>query len=349
MKRRNGMKQSTKKGYGKKIRKFAVLALALMPVLILSGCETDIRTVSKDEGKVKVVTTIFPQYDFVRQIAGENVELSMLLKPGEETHSYEPTPQDIIQIQNCDLFIYVGGENDEWVEDILDSVDTSGMELLRLVDCVETVNEEHVEGMKEERGHDHDHEEADIHMEDHETGTPDEHVWTSPENAENIVENIAEVLCGLDRKHAATYQKNKEAYEAELEKLDRAFRQTVEAAEARPLLFGDRFPFRYFADAYGLDYYAAFPGCASDTEPSAATMAFLINKVKEEKIPVVLKMELSNANISEAIAEATGAEVRTFYSCHNLTAEQFESGETYLSMMKKNVETLKEALTDGAD
>lgn len=351
MRYRNNRNRSAEKEYRKKIRKCTAAALILMPVLALVGCKADISTDNEDNGKVKVVTTIFPQYDFVRQIAGGNVELSMLLKPGEETHSYEPTPQDIIQIQNCDLFIYVGGENDEWVEDILDSMDTSGMELLRLVDCVETVNEEHVEGMKEERGHDHDHghEEEDIHMEEHETGTPDEHVWTSPENAEAIVDNISNVLCRLDSRHAALYQENEKAYKAELEELDSEFRKTVEEDGNRLLLFGDRFPFRYFADAYSLDYYAAFPGCASDTEPSAATMAFLINKVKQEDIPVVLKMELSNANISEAIAEATGAEVRTFYSCHNLTAEQFESGETYLSMMKKNVKTLKEALADGTD
>ena len=174
--------------------------------------------------------------------------------------------------------------------------------------------------------------------------TPDEHVWTSPKNAISIVERITEELAGLDPEHQAEYEENKEAYEKQLEALDDAFREVVQSAKREVLLFGDRFPFRYFADAYDLDYYAAFPGCASDTEPSAATMAFLINKVKEEQIPVVLKMELSNENIANAIAETTHAEVRTFYSCHNLTAREFAEGETYLSMMKKNVETLKEAL-----
>ena len=299
-----------------------------------------------EEDTLRVVTTIFPQYDFVRQIAGEHAEVSMLLKPGEETHSYEPTPQDILKIQNCDLFIYVGGENDEWVEDILESIDTEQIRQLRLIDCVETVNEEHVEGMKEERGHEHGEEDAhqEVDHGSHETLTPDEHVWTSPENAISIVERITEELAGLDPEHQAEYEENKEAYGKQLEELDDAFREVVRSAKREVLLFGDRFPFRYFADAYDLDYYAAFPGCASDTEPSAATMAFLINKVKEEQIPVVLKMELSNENIANAIAETTHAEVRTFYSCHNLTAREFAEGETYLSMMKKNVETLKEAL-----
>lgn len=327
--------------------KVAVLLLTAVALMIgVSGCRHVSEESKNREDTLRVVTTIFPQYDFVRQIAGEHAEVSMLLKPGEETHSYEPTPQDILKIQNCDLFIYVGGENDEWVEDILESIDTEKIRQLRLIDCVETVNEEHIEGMKEERGHEHG--EEDAHRESdhgsHETLTPDEHVWTSPENAISIVERITEELAGLDPEYRAVYEENKEAYEKQLEELDEAFREVVRSAKREVLLFGDRFPFRYFADAYDLDYYAAFPGCASDTEPSAATMAFLINKVKEEQIPVVLKMELSNENIANAIAETTHAEVRTFYSCHNLTAREFAEGETYLSMMKKNVETLKEAL-----
>lgn len=327
--------------------KVAVLLLTAVALMIdVSGCRHVSEESENRKDTLRVVTTIFPQYDFVRQIAGEHAEVSMLLKPGEETHSYEPTPQDILKIQNCDLFIYVGGENDEWVEDILESIDTEQIRQLRLIDCVETVNEEHVEGMKEERGHEHGEEDAhqEVDHGSHETLTPDEHVWTSPENAISIVERITEELAGLDPEHQAEYEENKEAYGKQLEELDDAFREVVRSAKREVLLFGDRFPFRYFADAYDLDYYAAFPGCASDTEPSAATMAFLINKVKEEQIPVVLKMELSNENIANAIAETTHAEVRTFYSCHNLTAREFAEGETYLSMMKKNVETLKEAL-----
>lgn len=317
---------------------------------LLAGCGTEraegVSEEVQDDGRINVVTTIFPQYDFVRQIAGENVELKMLLKPGEETHSYEPTPQDIIAIQNSDIFIYVGGENDAWVEDILESMPEADMRTLKLMDCVDTVEEEHVEGMQEQPGHSHEEEESheDETEEEHSVHEIDEHVWTSPVNASAIVDKIKELLVQADPENRQIYEENAEAYEAELAELDAEFRDVVDNAGRRLVVFGDRFPFRYFADEYGLDYYAAFPGCASDTEPSAATMAFLINKVKEEEIPAVLKMELSNENIANAIAEATGTEVRTFYSCHNLTAEEFEDGETYLSMMQKNVETLKEVL-----
>ncbi len=317
---------------------------------LLAGCGTEraegVSEEVQDDGRISVVTTIFPQYDFVRQIAGENVELKMLLKPGEETHSYEPTPQDIIAIQNSDIFIYVGGENDAWVEDILESMPEADMRTLKLMDCVDTVEEEHVEGMQEQPGHSHEEEESheDETEEEHSVHEIDEHVWTSPVNASAIVDKIKELLVQADPENRQIYEENAEAYEAELAELDAEFRDVVDNAGRRLVVFGDRFPFRYFADEYGLDYYAAFPGCASDTEPSAATMAFLINKVKEEEIPAVLKMELSNENIANAIVEATGTEVRTFYSCHNLTAEEFEDGETYLSMMQKNVETLKEVL-----
>lgn len=292
---------------------------------------------NNEEKKLHVVTTIFPQYDFVREIGKGYVTPQMLLKPGEETHSYEPTPQDILAIQRSDLFIYVGGENDAWVEDILDSPEMGQVRTLRLVDCVDTLEEEHVEGMKAQRRL----------TQGTESVEEDEHVWTSPQNAIRITERITEELILLDQAHQPEYQANLEAYTEQLSQLDAQFWEVVEEAARQGhdlLLFGDRFPFRYFAREYGLRYYAAFPGCASDAEPSAATMAFLIRKVKEEKLPVVLKMELSSDQIANAVAEATDAQVRVFYSCHNLTAEQFENGSGYLRMMRENVETLKAAL-----
>ena len=367
----NNQKRNKKKKRNFIFRGVSILCTIVFLVSGLCGCTAGgngEENLPKDQKKLQVVTTIFPQYDFVRQIAGDNVSLTMLLKPGEETHSYEPTPQDIIAIQNADLFIYVGGENDEWVEDILESPEMEDVKRLRLVDCVGNIlAEEHVEGMKEERGHSHEDEEEENHDEEEEENhdeeehflhsaeeteeehnehvhTMDEHVWTSPGNAIDIVEHITEELCSLDPEHGQTYKDNAEAYEAQLKELDTEFRDVVENAKNHTLLFGDRFPFRYFAAEYGLDYYAAFSGCASDTEPSAATMAFLINKVKEEQIPVVLKMELSNDNIANAIAEACDVPVKVFYSSHNISAKQFEAGVTYLDLMKENVETLKEAL-----
>lgn len=340
----------------RRVRDF-LLAGSLILGMMLTGCGMSGQQTEQNGGKeqnkvenekISVVATIFPQYDFVRQIAGENVELKMLLKPGEETHSYEPTPQDIIAIQNSDLFIYVGGENDAWVEDILESMPDNGRKTLKLVDCVDTVEEEHVEGMKEERGHEHEEDEADHEEhgqeETHSVHEIDEHVWTSPLNAVKIVEQIKEELCEIDSENAPDYEENAEAYVAQLKELDQEFQDVVDHSKRKLMIFGDRFPFRYFAEAYGLDYYAAFSGCASDTEPSAATMAFLINKVQDENIKTVLKMELSNENIAKAIAEATNADVKEFYSCHNLTAEQFADGETYLSLVEKNVETLREVL-----
>lgn len=294
-----------------------------------------------EDGKLLVVTTNFPPYDFVREIAGDQVELKMLLKPGEESHSYEPTPQDIIAIQNSDVFIYTGGENDVWVEDILSSIPDNGRYTLEMTECVETVEEEYVEGMKGAAGHSHEEEEEG---EAHTVHEIDEHVWTSPVNASLIVGQIRNILAEADPSNRELYEENAADYQEELEALDGQFRDIVEKSERKLLIFGDRFPFRYFADEYGLDYYAAFPGCAGDTEPSAATMAFLIEKVKEEKVPAVLKMELSNADIANAVAEASGTEVKVLYSCHNLSAQDFENGETYLGMMRKNAETLKEVL-----
>jgi zinc transport system substrate-binding protein len=286
-------------------------------------------------GKPTVVTTVFPPYDFVRQIAGDKVNLTMLLPPGAESHSFEPTPQDIIRIQNSSLFIYVGGESDAWVDRILSTLDTSKIRVLRLMDCVEIVEEEIVEGMQEEEEPDGD---------DEEEAEYDEHVWTSPGNAKRIVEKIAGELAEIDRANAGEFRKNAGEYLAKLDALDAAFRNAVSQGSRKVFVFGDRFPLRYFADAYGLAYFAAFPGCSTETEASAATVAFLINKVRNEKIPVVFHIELSNEKIADTICEATGASKRLFHAAHNVTRREFEGGSTYLEIMTKNVETLREAL-----
>ena len=294
-----------------------------------------------DDGKLKIVTTIFPQYDFVRAIAGGTgaVNVRMLLSPGEEVHSYEPTPLDIKEIQNCDLFIYVGAENDVWVDRILENMGDKRPETLRLVDLTETVAEESVEGMMEEKGHDHEESREE---------EADEHVWTSPVKAAEITEAIAQKMAELDPANADDYLANAQDYEAKILDLDAQFRQIAENAERKVLVFGDRFPIRYFAEEYGLDYFAAFPGCSSESEPSASTLAFLIDKVREEEIPVVFSIEFSNGNIARAICESTGAVQRTYNSCHNVTKEQMENGATYVSLMSENLEAVREALGKGA-
>jgi zinc transport system substrate-binding protein len=286
----------------------------------------------KVEGKISVVATIFPPYDFVREIAGDRVSISMLLPPGAESHSFEPTPQDIIKVQNCDVFIYVGGESDAWVETILESMDTSRMEIITLMDCVEVVEEEIVEGMEEE-----EEEEA-------EGPEYDEHVWTSPRNAKLIVEKIAEVLKQRDAPNAAFYESNTASYLAKLTELDDSFQNMISGAKRKTFIFGDRFPFRYFADAYGLKYFAAFPGCSTETECSAATIVFLVNKIRAENIPVVFHIELSNEKIADAICEETGARKLLLHAVHNISKKDFDQGVSYYSLMTRNVQNLKEAL-----
>lgn len=320
-------------------RLMAVILAAGIAAAAVTGC--GVKQEEPDDGKLKIVTTIFPQYDFVRAIAGGTgaVNVRMLLSPGEEVHSYEPTPLDIKEIQNCDLFIYVGAENDVWVDRILENMGDKRPETLRLVDLTETVEEESVEGMMEEKGHDHEESREE---------EADEHVWTSPVKAAEITEAIAQKMAELDPANADDYLANAQDYEAKILDLDAQFRQIAENAERKILVFGDRFPIRYFAEGYGLDYFAAFPGCSSESEPSASTLAFLIDKVREEEIPVVFSIEFSNGNIARAICESTGAVQRTYNSCHNVTKEQMENGATYVSLMSENLEAVREALGKGA-
>ena len=329
--------------------KFSKLFSAFIPasvlLLLLSGCASPGTAGSEDSGKIRAVATIFPQYDFLRQIGGDHLELTMLLKPGAESHSFEPTPADMITVSQSDLFVYVGGDSDAWVETILESVDVSEKEIVTLMDCVETVAEEDVEGM-ETHGHAHDHEDEDPTAADgdHEEAEQDEHVWTSPRNAVRIVEKLRDALIAVDPENAGDYTQNAADYIDRLNRLDQEFQETVDTAKRHTILLGDRFPFRYLADAYGLDYYAAFPGCSSESEASAKTIAFLIDKVKEEKIPVVFSIELSNEKMTDSICEATGATKLQLHSCHNVTRDDFEQGITYLDLMERNVHALKEAL-----
>ncbi|MDR2193008.1 MAG: zinc ABC transporter substrate-binding protein [Treponema sp.] len=489
-------------------------------VLCIGICSFAFATGNKDSqranGNITVTATIFPPYDFTRAIAGDKVNLTMLLPPGAESHSFEPTPRDIITIQKSDMFIYIGGESDAWVDRILDSMDTRNMKIIKLMDTVDVVEEEIVEGMQDDEeghdhGHSHEHEDFTIddvkdraltdwagdwqsvypylldgtldpvmdHMaesgektareyyEQYKTaymtdtdkvsitadsmtfyrndvaakaqyaykgtgviadddgslwvrykfeavgnppqGAPkyvmfsdhliapaksehfhlyssdvsfdalmadtnpvnyptyypadltkgeivvemigheeeaeyDEHIWTSPKNAVRMVQAITDALCEKDGANAGFYRRNASAYTAKLNELDAAFRKAVSNAKRNTIVFGDRFPFRYFADAYGLSYFAAFPGCSTETEPSAATVAFLIDKIRAEKIPVVFHIELSNERMADAIAGETGAKKRLLHAAHNISKRDFDSGVTYLELMTRNADTLREAL-----
>jgi len=285
--------------------------------------------------KLTIVTTMFPQFDFTRAVAGDKADITMLLKPGAESHSYEPTPKDMKKIHKADLFIYTGAENDAWAESLLKNMGSKAPKTIAFLELVDTVEEEIVEGMTaEEEEHHHDDEEVEL----------DEHVWTSPLNAVKIVSAICDELCAIDAANAAYYKKNAAKYIDELLVLHKSFEEVVKNANRKIFVFGDRFPLRYFADLYGLEYYAAFPGCATDVEASASTIKFLINKVKEEKIPVVFTIEFSNGKIADTICEATGAKKLEFHSCHTVSADDIKKGETYISLMKRNVIVLREAL-----
>lgn len=308
-----------------------ISVILCMTAILCLFCSCGNEDTKKDDGKLNIVTTIFPPYDFAKNVGGEYVNVSMLLKPGMESHSYDPTPQDIIKIQECDLFIYTGGESDEWVKDILESSDRKPKKTLAMMDVCETVREETVEGMEKDED---DGDEIEY----------DEHVWTSPKNAVNITVSIDSILKELDKSHTDEFEKNTSEYKNKLSQLDGDFREIADNAKRKTLVFGDRFPFRYFADEYGLKYYAAFPGCSSETEPSPSTVSFLIDKVKAEKIPVVFSIEFSNGKVADTICESTGSKKMTFHSCHNVTQEEFDNGVSYLSLMQGNVKALKEAL-----
>ncbi|MBE6963139.1 MAG: zinc ABC transporter substrate-binding protein [Ruminococcaceae bacterium] len=303
--------------------------MLLCIVLCLSGCAE--QKAPQEPDTLQIVTTIFPAYDFARAAAGEGVEVTLLLPPGTESHSYEPTPADIMAVQSCDLFICLGGESDTWVETILSAVEPKG-EVLRMVDCVELLPEEHDHGEAE---HDHDHSLGAV------VGM-DEHVWTAPGNAAEITRKIGERLAALDGINEVQYRKNAADYAEKLAALDDAFEAFFSAQPDKTVVFGDRFPLRYFAEAYDLDYYAAFPSCSTQTEPSAATIAFLTEKVREENIKTVWYIEFSNHLVADSIAEAAGVKTAMFHTCHNVSAQEIEAGATYLSLMEGNLEALRE-------
>lgn len=511
----------------------SILVVIAMVGIMMAGCNnsstkeevssspestSNSETNESSNEKISVISTIFAPYDFVREVAGDNAGITMLLPPAAESHSFEPTPQDIIKIQDCDVFIYVGGDSDAWVDEVLESLDTSNMKIISLMDTVSVVEEETVEGMESDHGHSHGDEEIDPanvtdrplsdfngkwisgiplindgsldaylshaaekeeitldekkkntlekwaseydnieikdnkliingneseysakgyeivegdhgtsvwykyeistpiesmptylifndhqytshdeHEEEHddehdeheeiahfhirfgnesfealissEDPTPyyfdssytgeeigefmsghsheteyDEHVWTSPKNAKIIVQKISDTLCESDSQNSDIYKQNTTAYLEKLDKLDKDFQEVVDNAVRKTLIFGDRFPFRYFVDAYGLDYYAAFPGCSTETEASASTVAFLIDKVKAENIPVVFHAELSNEKMANTISESTDAKILLLHACHNVSKDEFEKGVSYIDLMNQNVQNLKEAL-----
>ena len=320
-----------------------VVALILICTLCLALCACGQQAQAPEtDGGVNIVATVFPAYDFARQIAGDDGNVTLLIPPGSEAHSYEPTPQDIIRIQNCDLLVCNGGESEAWLDEILGGMGNE-IPTVVMLDCVDALTEEDKDGMQVHEHHDHEHDHDDDHDE-HEDEEYDEHVWTSPVNAQLICRAISAALCQADPAHASDYTARCVDYCAELQELDADFRGVIANVKRHTLIFADRFPVRYFVEEYGLDYFAAFPGCADDAEPSARTVAFLIDRVREEQAPAVLYIEFSNQKMADIVCEDTGCEKLLFNSCHNVTADQLRGGVTYLELMRGNLETVKEAL-----
>jgi zinc transport system substrate-binding protein len=315
------------------MKKRILCALTALLLLILCGCGA---ATPQKSGKLRVVCSLFPYYDFVRQIGGEWVEPILLLPPGREIHSFEPTPMDAVTVSGADIFCYNGGEGEMWADELLESCGDSIGTVVRGMDVVTPYEEEVVEGMQVA---------PEAEEEDSDEIEYDEHIWTAPQNAMLLCRAIAQALEAADPAHAEDYAANLDGYLATLTALDDEFCDVVANAARHTVVFGDRFPLLYFCREYGLSYRAAFHGCSGDTEPSIATLKYLIDKVEQEEIPVVYTIELSNQRIAQVIAESTGAKVLTFYTCQNISRADFAVGESYVSLMQKNVDALKEGLS----
>lgn len=362
------------------LRKSVVFIVTISMILGMAGCSKT--TEKEDNYRLKIVTSLFPYYDMARAVIGDvkGIDLKMTVTPGQDSHSFEPTPSDVIQMENADVLIYNGGSLETWIDTLLDSLNNKNQIQMKMMDYVDVLNEEIVEGMDtrfEEHDHDeHSHKEdnhnkekhkedshseekhkednhsedssndSEFHNEDSEEGheETDEHIWTSPVNEIIMTEKICETLSKALPEEKENFQKNAESYISQLKELDNEFRTIVKNAKINEIIFADKFPLQYFAKEYGLKYYAAFPGCGSDMEPSAKTIGFLVDKIKEDNIKAVFYLELSRHIVADAIETDTGAKPLQFNSCHNITQKQFDSGVTYVDLMKENVNNLKIAL-----
>ena len=323
----------------------AVLSVAIIFVACSNGRNNNENTTKNndDNTKLSIVTTIFPEYDWVRQILGENqanVDLTMLLDKGVDLHSYQPSADDMVKVSKCDLFIYVGGESDTWVDDALKSAQNKNMKVINLLDVLgnSVKEEEQVEGMQAEEEEEEGEEEGPEY---------DEHVWLSLKNAKTLCSSIADALCEIDSKNANVYKKNLNEYTKNLDALDKEYQQAVNGAKYDTLVFGDRFPFRYMVDDYSLKYYAAFVGCSAETEASFETIKFLANKVDKLGVTTVLTIEDPKHKIAQTVVENTkekNQKILALNSMQSVTNDDVKNGETYLNVMQCNLDVLKQAL-----
>ena len=316
----------------KRFRLWPWMLTLLISAALLSFAGSGSMEEAAGEARLQIVCASFPCYDFARAVAGDAAELTLLIKPGAEVHSFEPTPLDVRTIAECDLFICIGGESDAWADDILSAFGGAAPPALRLIDCVEAIEEEEVEGMT-----------VHAKMEPDEIAY-DEHIWTSPVNAIGMVDAVRIALSRVRPELTEVFSANADGYIAQISEIDTQLRELVATAARRELIFGDRFPFLYLAREYGLEYWAAFPSCAAESEPSAKTLAFLIEKVREDGVPAVYQIELSGGRTARTIAEETGAQVLTLQSAQSVSEADFSAGATYVSLMRENIEALRKGL-----
>lgn len=310
-----------------------LLSLFTAAILVfMTSCASDSSGFSDDSGKIKISATLFPQYDFARQIAGDKAEITLILPSGMDSHSYEPTPSDIININKSDLFIYTGEYLESWANDIVGDIDTDKTHVLDVSSGIQLVKEddEHHHDDEDEEGHHHEY---------------DPHIWTSPVIAMQMADNIAEALCETDSVNSDYYKQNAENYKKQLQELDSEFREIVADGKRNTIYFGGKFALYYFTQEYGLDYVSAFDSCSGETEPSAKVMSEMISSIKENNIPVIYYEEIAEPTVANMIADETGAKPLLFHSCHNVTPEDFRNGVTYIDLMKQNAVNLREGLS----
>lgn len=302
-----------------------IISIFLLFVVTFAFCSCG--EVERSTGKISVVTTIFPYYDFARSVSKGTCDVDMLLKPGSDVHSFEPTPSDILKIRNADLFIYNGGESDEWVDSILESLgDTDKPVVMKMTDYVKPLTEM----------------DADHHAEDEE----DEHIWTSLDNAKTLVSKISDEVSKLDQKHKTVYNKNGLDYIEKISKVQSEIENTVNSSKSKKIVVGDRFPLLYFATEFSLDWECAFPGCSTETEPSLDRLSKLTDTIEKDKIKTILKLEMSENKVADTLADETNTKVRTFYSAESVSKEEFANNVTYVDLMERNNNALKEALSN---
>lgn len=313
-----------------------LLSLFTAAILVfMTSCASDSSGFSDDSGKIKISATLFPQYDFARQIAGDKAEITLILPSGMDSHSYEPTPSDIININKSDLFIYTGEYLESWANDIVGDIDTDKTHVLDVSSGIQLVKEED----------EHHHDDEDEHHEEEHHHEYDPHIWTSPVIAMQMADNIAEALCETDSINSDYYKQNAENYKKQLQELDSEFKEIVADGKRNTIYFGGKFALYYFTQEYGLDYVSAFDSCSGETEPSAKVMSEMISSIKENNIPVIYYEEIAEPTVANMIADETGAKPLLFHSCHNVTPEDFRNGVTYIDLMKQNAVNLREGLS----